>query len=149
MRLSLCVLLHAALASRTPPIPVSYAAVRQWWGNYRVLPGGIALDSPEALEEQYGGEIRHIAQEHNTPFKLCKYLRSRDPPLFVSDAAAKHWLRRYSSSAAKEYVDSAGHLELYYGDILRAQACSSGEEVYIIGIIFMYRLHFHYHHHYP
>ena len=54
-------LLHAALASRTPPIPVSYAAVRQWWGNYRVTLGGIALDSPEALEEQYGNEILHIA----------------------------------------------------------------------------------------
>ena len=69
-------LLHAPLASRSPPIPVSYAAVRQWWGNYRVTPGGIALDSAQALEEQYGNEFRTIAQEHNTAFKLCKCLRA-------------------------------------------------------------------------
>ena len=122
-------LLHAQLTSRSPPIDVSYAAVRQWWGKHRVTPGGIKLDSPEALEQEYGDDIRHVAQEHNTAFKLCKALRLRDPPVFVSDAVAKHWLRRYSSSAALVYVDSAGHLELYYGDILRAQACSNGEEV--------------------
>ena len=122
-------LLHAALTRRSPPISVSYAAVRQWWGKYRVTPGGISLDSVEALEQQYGDDIRHIAQEHNTAFKLCKALRSRDPPVFVSDAVAKHWLRRYARSSAKAYVDSVGHLEQYYGDILRAQGCSNGEEV--------------------
>ena len=96
-----------------------------------MTPGGIALDSPEALEEQYGGEIRHIAQEHNTAFKLCKYLRSRDPPVFVPDGVAKHWLRRYSSTAARVYVDSAGHLELQYGDLLREKACPNAEEVFM------------------
>ena len=92
-------------------------------------PGGIHLDSDEALEQQFGDDIRHIAQKHNTAFKLCKALRSREPPVFVSDAVAKHWLRRYSSRTAQVYVDSACHLEQYYGDILRAQACSNGEEV--------------------
>ena len=42
---------------------------------------------------------------------------------------AKHWLRQYCSTAGHVYVDSAGHLEQYYGDILRAQACTNGEEV--------------------
>ena len=56
-------LLHAALTRRSPPIAVSYAEVRLWWGKYRVIPGCIQVDSAQALEEQYGDDIRHLAQD--------------------------------------------------------------------------------------
>ena len=51
----------------------------------------------QALDDQYGDIVRSLAVDNATAFKLCKALRSRDPPIFVSDQVAKTWLSKYSS----------------------------------------------------
>ena len=53
-------LLHQALTTRQPPIPVSYAAVRAWYGKYRVAPGAQSIATAKDLEDKYGWTIRHV-----------------------------------------------------------------------------------------
>ena len=111
-------LLHQALTTRQPPIPVSYAAVRTWYGKYRVAPGAQSVATAKDLEEKYGHSIRHLAVQNNTPYKLCKALRLLDPPLHVQDSVAKTWLRQYALGEIM-YLESAGHLESLYGASIR------------------------------
>ena len=78
------------------------------------------VTSAAELEELYGDTIRHYAVEYPTAFKLCKVLRERSPPICISDRSAKDWLRSYGGQAVIEKVNSAGHLEMGYGDRIRA-----------------------------
>ena len=113
-------LLHSALTQRQPPIAVSHAAVKVWWGKYKVAPGAEAVQSAQDLEDRHGAGIKHLVAEHPTAYKLCKALRERDPPLFVSDGIAKEWLRKFGGHGDLVYIDSAGHLETRYGERIRA-----------------------------
>lgn len=58
--------------------------------------------------------------EYPTAYKLCKALRDKDPPVYVSDGIAKQWLLRFHGEL--QYVDNAGHLETLYGERIRANA---------------------------
>ncbi len=66
--------------------------------------------------------IRHLVVEYPTGFKLCQALRGKDPPLYVSDGIAKEWLRKFGGHGDLKYVNNAGHLEIQYGDRIRANA---------------------------
>ena len=57
--------------------------------------GQVRITSASDLEERYGHSMAHYAVEHPTPFKLCKALRDRDPPICIDDSIAKEWLRTY------------------------------------------------------
>ena len=50
---------------------------------------------------------------------LLKVLKARTPPLYVSDEVLKQWFLRYFDA---EPINSAGHLELKYGDRIREHA---------------------------
>ena len=110
-------LLHKALSTS---IRITAGVVKQWWSLYRVAEGEVRLSSAAELEERYGDTIRHYAVEHPTAFKLCKALRQRSPPICISDSSAKQWLKLYGGQAVIADVNSAGHLEMRYGDRNRA-----------------------------
>ena len=72
--------------------------------------------------------VLHIRDEANigatylTAYLLCKFLRERDPSVLVSDAIAKRWLQRHGGIHVKTLINSAGHLELLWGDQIRIHA---------------------------
>ena len=109
-------LLHKVLSTS---FRITAGVVKQWWSKYRVSEGEVRLTSAAELEELYGETIRHYALEHPTAFKLCKALRERSPPICISDSGAKQWLRSYGGQAVIANVNSAGHLEMRYGDRIR------------------------------
>ena len=106
-------------SSRQPPIVVSHAAVKVWWGKYKVMAGAEGIQSAKQLEELHGDSIRPIALEHNSACKLCRVLSQRQPPIFVSDGVAKQWLRQFGPSGQLKYIDNAVHLESEYGERIR------------------------------
>ncbi len=112
-------LLHQALQSRRPAVPVSVAAVRTWIGKYRIASGGYSINTAQELQDQYGSCLLPLAREHATAFKLCKALRERSPPLYVADGVAKRWLEKYGPHGALKYIDNAGHVESQYGELIR------------------------------
>lgn len=71
------------------------------------------------LQEQHGVLVAEVAKERPTYFKLCKALRERDPPLYISDAVARQWLAKYGGQGALHYVLNAGHLESWHGNRVR------------------------------
>ena len=105
--------------SRQPPIVVSSAAVKVWWGKHKVMAGTEGIQSAKRLEELHGDSIRPIALEHNSAYKLCRVLSQRQPPIFVTDGVAKQWLRQFGPSGQLKYIDNAGHLESEYGERIR------------------------------
>ena len=117
-------LLHKALTERRPPIAVSHAAVKHWWKTYKVSGGAEPLKSAQELEEKYGDSIRHLAVEYPSAYKLSRALEQRDPPIFVSDGIAKPWFQKFAGHDKRQYVDSAGHLEIRYGERIRAECLS-------------------------
>ena len=117
-------MLHAALVGMSPPITVTYATVRTWWSKYKLAIGTTSVATAQALEDQHGDSIRHLTVDNATAYKLCKALRERSPPLFVSDGVAKQWLSKFGGQSDLKYVNSAGHLELWYGDRIRASDIS-------------------------
>ena len=60
-----------------------------------------------------------LAVESPTPYRLSRVLKARTPPLYVSDAVLKQWFLRYFDAVP---INSAGHLELQYGDRIREDA---------------------------
>ena len=50
---------------------------------------------------------------------LLKVLKARTPPLYVSEELLKRWFLRYFDAVP---INSAGHLELKYGDRIREHA---------------------------
>ena len=74
------------------------------------------------LQHQYGETLRELAVQHPTAYKLCQVLRKREPPIFVSDGVAKQWFKKFYWEDQLQHVDNAGHLELRYGDRIRAEA---------------------------
>ena len=70
-----------------------------------------------------------LAQEHKSAYLLCKALRERTPPLFISDSMAKQWLLKYFGQENLTKVHNAGQLETWYGARLRAEmpkTCEGG-----------------------
>ena len=113
-------LLHKCCVQGSPKIEVTAAVIKQWWGKYRVVEGQTRITSARELQERYGDSMAHYAVEHPTPFKLCQALAKREHPICIDDSIAKEWLRTYGGQGALVPVNSAGHLELQYGDRIRA-----------------------------
>ena len=60
-----------------------------------------------------------LAAQNPTAYRLNKVLKKRTPPLHVSEEVVKRWFLRYFDA---EPINSAGHLELKYGDRIREHA---------------------------
>ena len=114
--------LFNALTGRRPPVPVSEAACKHWFLTHRVVTT-VSVSSAKELDEKHGDQVRLLAPDNRTAYYLCKALRECDPPVFVSDGVAKHWLHNYFGPMQK--IESAGRLEVLYGQKLRAEAGSS------------------------
>ena len=74
-------------------MPASIAAVKNWIGKYRIASGGYSINTAEELQDQYGSSILPLAREHPTDYKLTNALLKRDPPIVITDAVARVWLR--------------------------------------------------------
>ena len=98
---------------------VSLKVVTQWWKQHRV--GGVqySVSSAQEFEDRYGDEVRALLDGNITAYHLCKQLRQRDPPVYVSDGVAKQWLSK--QRIGEVTVLNCGHMETRYGDRIRAR----------------------------
>ena len=55
-----------------------------------------SIKSANELHEAHGAELKALPPEQKTRYRLCKYLRERDPPVIITDAVAKQWLGKYA-----------------------------------------------------
>ena len=60
-----------------------------------------------------------LVTDNPSPYKLCKALRESTPPIFITDGLAKEWFRKYQGDLKD--INNAGHLELQFGELIRAQ----------------------------
>ena len=111
--------LRVALAKRNPPIVVTDGMLKVWFANFRLPTDAVKVSSAEELHSKYGDILPALAVQNPTAYRLSKVLKARTPPLFVPDEVIKQWFRRYFEA---EPVNSAGHLELKYGDRIREDA---------------------------
>ena len=107
-------------------IIVTHQVARTWASKYRTPAGGVRVETAEALEEGYGDAARQLAVGELSAYKLCGAFRRRTPRVFMSDSVAKAWLAKYGGANALREVLVAGHLELWYGDRLRAEYQGAG-----------------------
>ena len=90
-----------------------------WVANFRLPSDAVTVSSAEELHRRYGDVLPALAARNPTPYRLTRVLKARTPPLYVSDAVLKQWFQRYFDA---EPVNSAGHLELKFGDRIREHA---------------------------
>ena len=74
---------------------VGEGAVKQWIQRYRTPAGAERVETVEDLEGRFGESIRYLAAEPISAYKFCRALYARSPPLVITDAVAKQWLRQY------------------------------------------------------
>ena len=67
---------------------VSLKVVAEWWRRHRVRGGQYTVSSAQELEDKYGDAVRALLDGSITVYRLCKQLRERDPPVYVSDGVA-------------------------------------------------------------
>ena len=108
--------LWTALKNHQPPIEVSEGVVKTWWNKHRVNTGPKL--TAEQLNEQYGDIARTLAAEHTTSYRLTSALQKNVPPIFVTDAVARQWMKKYLGDVRQ--IEAAGHLESLHGHRIRA-----------------------------
>ena len=74
--------------------------------------------SSAELQQKYGDVLPLLAEENSSPYKLCKALKTRTPPVYVTDAIAKEWFKYHPVSGPRRIV-SADALEKLMGDEMR------------------------------
>ena len=111
--------LRVALSERQPPIIVTDGMLKIWFDKFRLPSDAVTVSSAEELHIMYGDILPALAAQNPTVYRLMRVLKARTPPLYVSDAVLRQWLLRYFDA---EPVNSAGHLELKYGDRIREHA---------------------------
>ena len=94
-------------------------AMIMWFAKFRLPSDAVTVSSAEELHRRYGDILPALATQNPTSYRLMRVLKARTPPLYVSDAVLRQWLLRYFDA---EPVNSAGHLELKYGDRIREHA---------------------------
>ena len=112
--------IKTALVRRMPPIEVSEGVLKVWLHKTGIPDGAVVLQSAADLQTRYGELVLGLSVEHHSAFRLCKALRAQQPPLYVTDEICKVWLKAHASDF--KVVQSAGRLELEYGDQLRTRA---------------------------
>ena len=78
---------------------------------------GHATLSASDLQEQYGEALHAESRDAPTAYKLRKALASRDPPIFVTEAALKVWLAKYFVADSHVKVVSAArhrHVQIVF-----------------------------------
>ena len=111
--------LRIALSQRRPPIIVTDGMLKLWFAKYRLPSDAVTVESVEELHTRYGDVLPALAAQSPTAYRLNKLLKELTPPLYVSEEVLKLWFLRYFDA---EPINSAGHLELKYGDRIREHA---------------------------
>ena len=111
--------LHKELVSMG--LKVTEQACKQWWEKFRKPPNAVVISTAKTLQEQYGASIFHLAKDKISAYKLCKRLLERDPPVSVTHGVAKEWLKKYATHQDLTGIQNSGHLEMSYGDRIRAE----------------------------
>ena len=111
--------LRIALSQRKPPIIVTDGMLKLWFAKYRLPSDAVTVSSAEEFHSRYGDVLPALAAQNPTAYRLNKVLKERTPPLYVSEEVLKRWFLRYFDA---EPINSAGHLELKYGDRIREHA---------------------------
>ena len=62
--------LKGALEARRPPIKVSAALLKVWFGKYRLQDGAVTVSSAVELQEKYGSILVDLAASHPSAFRL-------------------------------------------------------------------------------
>ena len=87
-----------------------------WFAKFRLPSDAVTVSSAEELHRRFGDILPALAAQNPTAYRLTRVLKARTPPLYVSDAVLRQWLLRYFDARP---VNSAGHLELKFGDRIR------------------------------
>ena len=111
--------LRIALSQRKPPIIVTDGMLKIWFAKFRLSHGALTVSYAEELHGRYGDVLCALATQNPTAYRLMRVLKGRTPPVHVSDAVLKQWFQRYFDAVP---INSAGHLELKYGDRIREHA---------------------------
>ena len=111
--------LRVALSERKPPIFVTDGMLKMWFAKYRLPSDAVTVSSAEELNTRYGDFLPALAAQNPSAYRLMRVLKGRTPPLYVSEEVLKRWFLRYFDA---EPINSAGHLELKYGDRIREHA---------------------------
>ena len=111
--------LRVALSQRKPPIIVTDGMLKVWFAKFRLPSDAVTVSSAEELHRRYGDLLPALAAQNPTAYRLMRVLKARTPPLYVSEQVLKQWFLRYFYA---EPINSAGHLELKYGDRIREHA---------------------------
>ena len=114
--------LRMALSQRQPPIIVSDGMLKVWFAKYRLPSDVVTVSSVEELNRTYGDILLALAVQHPTSYRLMRALQTRTPPVYASDSMLRNWFLRYFNM---EPVNSAAHLELKYGDRIRAHTAGA------------------------
>ena len=111
-------LLHKACHERRPKIDVTYAAVRTWWDKYRIVTTA-SVSTAKDLEDKHGEQLRLLAADNRTGYKLRQALGKLVPPIVVTEGICKQWLSNYYGPLQE--IESAGRLQVLYGQRLRTE----------------------------
>ena len=94
------------ILSEMSPIIVSLGAVKVWWTKYKEDSPLDALNAHE-LESRYGERVRSLVADNPTSYKLCRAMRRLLPPVYVTEAVAKSWLRKFGQYGNRVKVPAA------------------------------------------
>ena len=112
--------LNNALKARKPPILVSDAMLKVWFGKYRLPPGGVKVSSAQELNERFGEEVVELEKKNGTAYLLSKALKARNPPVLAPDGVCRQWLLRYRGEL--QTINTGGELEMLCGARIRREA---------------------------
>ena len=123
MDITTCRKLRRALEEQQPQVMATDAVCTSWLQLYRTPAGAVRITSVSKLEEEYGRVVREeVASVRSSEHKLCGALRARRPSLLIIGKVVRNWLDKFGDQCALKPVHVAGHLELWYGDRIRAEA---------------------------
>ena len=111
--------LRVALSQFKPPILVTDRMLKFWCSKFRLPSDAVTVSSADELQSKYGDVLASLAAQNPTSRRLTRALKALTPPLYVAEHTLKTWFRMYFDA---DVINSAGHLELKYGDRIRAHA---------------------------
>ena len=95
-----------------------------WISKYRLPSGAVRVSSSRELHEKYDALLKVVVVQNDSLYKLCKALQGGTPPVYVSDAIAKEWFKRYRSDLT--VISHAGQLEMQVGQRIRDDGTAQG-----------------------
>ena len=113
------VVVLAAAVEEELGLEVPYAVMRDWLTVYREGVRRETYERADELDWANGSELR--AAKYTTAWHLVRGMRDWTPAVYVTESAAREWLRDWAGLRVEESILSARRLEEVHGPDVRAQ----------------------------